>query len=152
MKLTPELQEQLTKYIEVGNYVKDACHMVGISRWTYYRWIKRGEKALELEEKGKKIPASEKKYCDICDTIKKAEAKAIIRNVLIIQKAAEKTWQAAAWWLERAHYKDWGIKKQIGGTGEEPIKIEIKNEDLENQIIKQLDKMRERANVNNRKK
>lgn len=117
LKLTPELNEQMVKYIEAGNYVKIACQMVGIGKTTHYNWMERGKKASELEEKGKKIPKSEKIYRDYRDTIKKAEAKAIIRNVLVIQKASKDSWQAAAWWLERAHYKDWGIKKQIGGTG-----------------------------------
>lgn len=122
-KLTSELQEQLVKYIEAGNYIKDACNMVGICESTYYNWIERGEKALELEEKEKKIPKSEKIYLEFLESIKKAKAKAVIRNVLIIQKAAKKSWQAAAWWLERSHYKDWGVKKLIGGTGEDPLPV-----------------------------
>ncbi len=96
-KLTPELQEQLIKYIEAGNYVKIACQAVGIAEKTYYRWVKRGEKASELEEKEKKIPKSEKVYLDYLDTIKKAEAKAIIRNVFIIQKAADKIFRRATY-------------------------------------------------------
>lgn len=152
LKLTPELNEQITKYIEAGNYIKIACRMVGISRSTHYNWMERGKKALELEEKGKKVPESEKVYLDYLDTIKKAEATAIVRNVLIIQTAAKKTWQAAAWWLERAHYKDYGIKKQIGGTGDEPIKIEIKNKDLEDELKKQLNIIRKRVNAKKRKK
>ena len=94
-KLTPELQEQLIKYIEAGNYVKIACQMVGIGKTAHYTWMERGKKASELEEKEKKIPKSEKVYLDYLDTIKKAEAKAIIRNVFIIQKAADKTFRRA---------------------------------------------------------
>ena len=151
-KLTPEIQEQIIKYIEAGSYAKFACHAVGIGETTYYKWIRWGKKAEEKLEGEKKLTNKENEFRQFRQSIKKAGATAVIRNILIIQKAAAKTWQAAAWWLERTHYKDYGIKKQIGGTGEEPIKIEIKNEDLENQIIKQLDKIRERANVSKRKK
>ena len=50
--------------------------------------------------------------------------------------------------MARKYHKRWGIKKQIEGTGEEPIKIEIKNKDLEDELIKQLDIIRERFNAN----
>lgn len=151
-KLTPEIQEQIVKYIEAGSYAKYACNAVGICEWTYYNWIKRGDKALELEDKGGNVPLPEKKFSQFSQSIKKAVATAVIRNILIIQKAAPKTWQAAAWWLERTHYKDYGVKKQIGGTGDEPIKIEIKNKDLEDQLKKQLNIIRKRVNAKKRKK
>lgn len=143
-KLTPELLEQIVQYIKVGNYNKDACQAVGISERVYYKWLKRGEKALKLEEKGNKIPKKEEIYVQFVQSIKKAKAKAVIRNVLVIQTAAKKSWQAAAWWLERSHHKDWGIKKQIGGIGEEPLPvptvtvvIDTKKQSLE---VKKIDK------------
>ena len=102
MKYTPELVEQLIKYIETGNYIETACDAVGISKQTFYRW---------LEEKN-----------DFSDAIKKAESKAIIRNVLIVQSAAKKNWTAAAWFLERKDYKNWGRKEQVGGIPDQPIK------------------------------
>ncbi len=79
---------------------------------------------------------------EFLESIKKAKAKAVIRNVLIIQTAAKKTWQAAAWWLERSHHKDWGIKKQIGGIGEEPLPVPVITVvvDAEKQTLKVIDK------------
>lgn len=82
-KLTPELKDDIIKYIEAGNYIKHACQLVGISEQTYYTWIKRGE-------------AGEDQFLEFLESIKKAGAKAIARNVLIIQAAAKKSWQAAA--------------------------------------------------------
>ena len=143
-KLTPELKEEIVKYIETGNYIRTACQAVGIGKTTHYIWMERGKKASELEEKGKRIPESEKIYRDYRDAIKKAKAKAVIRNVLVIQAAAKKSWQAAAWWLERAHFKDWGRKEGIGGIKDSPIKIEIKNKDLEKELRDKLDAISER--------
>lgn len=119
MKYTPELVNELIKYIEAGNYVTTACQAVGISRKTYYEWL-----------------ADETKS-DISDEIiQKAEAKAIARNVLIIQGAAKESWQAAAWFLERKDYKGWGKKEQIGSIDNQPININLvpvrTKEDIEN--------------------
>ena len=39
--------------------------------------------------------------------LREAEAEAEVRNVAIVQKAAEKQWQASAWMLERRHPGRW---------------------------------------------
>lgn len=112
MKYSPEIIQELIKYIETGNYVTTACQAVGISRKTYYEWL-----------------ADETKS-DISDEIiQKAEAKAIARNVVIIQNAAKESWQAAAWFLERKDYKGWGRKELIGGLSNEPLEITVKRAD-----------------------
>lgn len=141
-KLTPKLQEQIIKYVEAGNYNKVACQAVGIGEWTYYNWIKRGEKALELEEKGKKIPESEKKFSQFSQSIRGAEARGEIRNVTIIQIAAKKDWRAALEILARKYPKRWGLKKQIGGTGEEPLPVPTITVvvDAEKQSLEVIDK------------
>ena len=104
MKYKPELINELIKYIEAGNYQKTACEAVGISEETLNQWKKKPE---------------------FSELIKKAEAKAIIRNLTIIQLAAKKNWQAAAWFLERKDYKEWGKKDLIGGIENEPVEIII---------------------------
>jgi len=71
-----------------------------ISEVTYYDWIKRGK-------------AGEDPFLKFLKSIKKARAKAVISNVLVIQTAGKKSWQAAAWWLEQTHHKDWGRKESI---------------------------------------
>ena len=106
MKYTPELVNELIKYIEAGNYIITACDAVGIHKDTFFDWLK--EKS------------------DFSDSIKKAESKAIARNVMIIQKAAQTSWQAAAWFLERKDYERWGRKELVGGIADKPIKAVFK--------------------------
>ena len=108
MKYTPELVNQLIHYIEAGNYIQTACDAVGISKETFYTWIK--EKS------------------DFSDAIKKAEAKAIARNLTIIQLAAPKNWQAAAWFLERRCFDLFGKKEKIGGLEDSPIIVKFKDD------------------------
>ncbi|MBA7478831.1 hypothetical protein ES707_14259 [subsurface metagenome] len=129
-KLTPELQDKIIKYIKAGNYNKVACQMVGIWEKTYYRWIKRGEKALELEEEGKEISESEKIYCQFCQSIRQAEAEAEIRNVTVIYVAAKEDWHAAMEILARKYHDRWGRKELVGGIKDKPILHEVKIVDV----------------------
>ncbi|GAH20976.1 unnamed protein product, partial [marine sediment metagenome] len=59
------------------NYIKEACQAVDIDPSTYRGWIRRGKIGKEP-------------FSRFSRSIKKAKAKAIIRNVLIIQTAAKK--------------------------------------------------------------
>lgn len=96
LKLNQEMIEKAYKYIAAGNYVETVCEYLGISKNTWYVWLRKGEK----QKQGV--------YRDFYDAIKKAEAEAEMRNVAIIQKAAQDTWQAAAWFLERKYPERWG--------------------------------------------
>jgi hypothetical protein len=112
MKYKPELVEQLIKYIKAGNYIKTACEAVGIDESTFYKWGKRAEK-------------KEEPYFQFFQSIKRAESEAIIRNVITIQSAAKRKWQAAAWFLERKDYERWGRKELVGGIPDKPMQIDL---------------------------
>lgn len=97
-ELTEQIQADLVQVIGAGNTRRDAAEYVGIGVTTLYRWLQRGRKGDAI-------------YRELWEAVKRAEAKAVIRNVAIIQKAAEGTWQAAAWWLERKRGEDWSLMK-----------------------------------------
>ena len=111
-KLTPEITEIICQYIEKGNSYETAAQAVGICRPTIYNWMERGEKG-------------EEPFLHFLQSIKKAKAKSEIRHIEIIDKAMDKNWTAAAWWLERSNQRDWGNKteQKIEHTGkfEQPI-------------------------------
>ncbi len=95
-KLTPKLQRALSDILEQGNFVSTACHAVGVGESTFYRWMDNGEQAAKGE------------YKEFWDAIKKAQSKGEMEAVSLIQKAAKDgTWQAAAWFLERAFPERW---------------------------------------------
>lgn len=99
LKLNRELIEKAYRYVAAGNYIETVCVYLGISKNTWYTWLKKGEK----QRQGI--------YRDFYDAIKKAEAEAEMRNVAIIQEAARDTWQAAAWFLERKYPERWGKRE-----------------------------------------
>jgi hypothetical protein len=122
-----QIQDNMVKAIEMGNYAHVAAEYAGISKSTHYNWLKLGEKG-------------EEPYVEYLDAIKKAEAIAQVRNVGIIQEAAIKTWTAAAWFLERKHYNEWGRRERshIELTGANGAPIEIAQVDARAALLAML--------------
>ena len=119
-KLTKELIEEAVKLIKVGNYAVVVANYLGIGETTWYRWLQEGEQA----KSGLKR--------EFWESIKKAEAVPEIRNVNIIQKAAEDNWQAAMTYLQRRFPERWGrrdfqVNGEIQHTGKDGEPIEIDN-------------------------
>lgn len=97
---------RLEQAILSGDTKLNACQYVGISQECLYRWMREGKAAPEGTLARK-----------IYERILKAEATAVHRNVMVINKAAGRHWQASAWFLERRRPDDWGRKDRmaIGG-------------------------------------
>lgn len=96
MKYSSEKTEEICKHLETGLRREDAWEFVGISEATFYEWLKKPE---------------------FSESIKKAELKNKQRNIVIIQNAAKKTWQASAWWLERRFPEEFALKQRLEHTG-----------------------------------
>lgn len=101
-KLTPELIKEAARLVAEGNYITHVAQALGISRKTFYNWLEQGARATHGLKR------------EFYEAITKAEAEAVLRNVKIIQKAAETNWQAAAWYLERRYPELFGRKDKIG--------------------------------------
>jgi len=101
-KLTPKVKQRIYQAIRAGNYKEVACMFAGISATTLRNWVNRGKAATDAESDKDSI------YYDFLNGLEEAEAEAEVRNVAIVQKAAEKQWQASAWMLERRHPNRWG--------------------------------------------
>lgn len=97
MKYNPENCEEFFKRIRLGLSMTDACAIVGISDETYYAWCKN--------------------HLEFLEGVKKARAECKQMCIATIQKASIKSWQAAAWLLERKHPEEFGMRthQQISG-------------------------------------
>ncbi len=85
--LTPELQLQICETLSWGVDVETACRRSGISRATYFQWVKRGK-------------TGEQPYADFLDATDEALAHVeadVTRNII---RASKNRWQAAAWWIK----------------------------------------------------
>jgi hypothetical protein len=119
----------MVQAIEGGNYAPTAAEYAGIGVSTHYDWLKKGEAGITP-------------YAEYLEAIKKAEAVAEIRNVTLIQNAAQNTWTAAAWYLERKHYDRWGRKDrnqiELTGANGQPIEINSTQVDARAALLEML--------------
>lgn len=136
-KLDYKVQEKIIQAIKAGNYMETAAAYAGISKSTLYDWLKRGEREKQRVAKNPryKIRKSEKIYVEFSDAVEKALAEAEVRDVLLIGKAAEEQWQAAAWRLERKFPDRWG-RRVIEHSGDININNPLK--DLTTEELKKL--------------
>lgn len=104
-KYNEQTHKRICTALSAGNTRKDSAEYAGVSEATFGRWIKE--------------------YPEFEEDVQKAEADAVVRNVAIIQQAASKTWQAAAWWLERRRKNEWSAKTEVGNADGEPMKIVV---------------------------
>lgn len=105
-KLTSDLIERLGNALKAGNYIETACDYVNINRSTFYGWLKEAEE-----------PDAKPLLIELANTVRLSRAEAEMRNVLRIQKAADDSWQAAAWWLERSQPKKWSKQTNVELSG-----------------------------------
>jgi hypothetical protein len=96
LKLTPELQTRICDLLRLSGRVDASAVAVGISRDTFYLWMKKGREQ------------SSGVYHDFVEAVEQAQAEGETECVKIIRKAAARDWHAAITLLERRHPKQWG--------------------------------------------
>ena len=103
---------------EGGNTCIDACCLAGITTPTFYKWMREGERA---------TPGT--KAHQFWQRMKQADARCVKRNMLLVQKHAGKSWQAAAWVLERKRPEDFNLRQKVelSGNPEAPVQTESTN-------------------------
>lgn len=128
-KYTPEIVERICSVLADGNTRRTAAAVVGIDENTLLRWIHR--------------------HADFAERVKTAEQEAVRRNVAIIQRAAERTWQAAAWWLERRFPDEFGQRPkqaiELSGPEGGPVQHEHETCIPDSAIIALADYIRARS-------
>lgn len=143
-KLSPQLIEEIALFLRRGAYIESAVAACGISKDTFYRWLKKG--------KEDEIQSLEKK---LSDAVMIALAEAEMRDLEVIDKAAQGSpdklltdengnlvlnedgkpviiehglrpnWKASAWRLERKFPERWGNKTKIEYDSNSSIEIEF---------------------------
>lgn len=83
MKKDSEILAKIVELVSTGVSYRNAALAVGIGKTTLARWKKEDE--------------------DFRNSLKKAEAQAHARAVKSISDQWDKSWQSAAWWLERRY-------------------------------------------------
>ena len=98
-KITPELIELIKGHLTEGNYDVVAAQAAGITRQTFYNWIRKGK----ADKEGI--------YFDFYRMVEGAKAEGEVNLIKIIKKASGRSWTAAAWILERSRPERWALHK-----------------------------------------
>lgn len=124
-KLTEELQNEFTRLISAGIYVRQACEYVGISEATIYVWMARGStEILRLENDPKAKPlAKEAPYVEFFRKVKKAENASEVRAVTYWQEEIKTDWRAAKEFLARRFPDRWSARLELTGADGGPIQV-----------------------------
>lgn len=118
-KFTQETVDAVVKWLKLGYYQEDAAIMAGISKSTFYGWLKKADEGDE-------------RFLEFSDAVKKARAESEGAHIMNIRKAADNgVWQASAWFLERSYPTKWGKKNPdlISEDSDEPVEFLIKYAD-----------------------
>ncbi|MDZ7343123.1 MAG: hypothetical protein ONA90_01270 [candidate division KSB1 bacterium] len=110
MRLSKPLIEKIAEQVALGVPFKYAAATQGVAESTFQLWM-----AIGLGKSvGRRVSATLKRQCEeFVEAIKKAQSKAVSRNIGIINVAAQQSWQAAAWWLERQFPHEFGRSDRV---------------------------------------
>lgn len=141
-KLNDDIQKKILDAVRAGIWLDQASALAGIAPSSLYLWADKGQRARELAElEGKELTGDDLKYAEFSDALKKARAEAEARNVMQIQNAAANgTWQASAWFLERSFPQRWGRTDRMEVTGKDggSVEVSISVADLEAKVVSLL--------------
>lgn len=102
LKLTPALHKAIVKGVGEGLPYKFAAQKAGASERSMMRWMAVGRHA--ADESGP--------HWQFWHDVKKAESGRVAKELRHVTRASRKTWQAAAWYLERRHDDEFGSGKR----------------------------------------
>lgn len=108
----PDVRERIETALRAGAYREQAALHGGISVSTFYRWMKEGEAAHDAG-----IPIAESPHRQLWEAVQNAEASGELHLLAIIKEQAPKSWQAAAWILERKYPNKWGRFDRVEHSG-----------------------------------
>ncbi len=107
-KLTPAVSAAICESVRGGAWIETAASAAGVGDSTVRGWVRRAEDY--PRDCGPELLAFLAAY-------KKARADAELEAISVIRGAMPKTWQAAAWYLERSYPERWGRQQRVEVTG-----------------------------------
>lgn len=110
--LTDQVKNTIVQALLHGAYIETAVAHAGVTRESYYEWMRRGSKGDEP-------------FKTFADAITKAIGDAEMWDLAVISKAAQEgNWQASAWRLERKFPRKWGRLDRIEATVNQNVVVE----------------------------
>ena len=108
-RLTPAVVSAICDALEAGAYGDEAAALAGVSRSTYYSWLRQGRDARERRDLGHAVPPADQVFLDFLESVERAETIPEMKALKRVHRAAQDgSWRAAAWFLERRYPHRWG--------------------------------------------
>jgi hypothetical protein len=126
-KLTKALIEQICRAIRAGNYPAIAAQSCGVAESTFYRWMEEGRTSNKVLRR------------DFYEEVKRAEAEAEVRAVVVIAKEMPRDWRAAIGLIERRFAERWRRRERSEIPAEERPAFDLR--DLSEKELKTLEKL-----------
>lgn len=128
-KYTPEHTQKFLEAIRKGATYELACNYARISYPTLRLWCRDAEENPDSP------------FSQFLSDLKEAQGSAVFKWLDVIERAAEEgEWTAAAWKLERRHFKDYSRHTEVIGLSEEMDKFKEQFKKEFNNGGKELDK------------
>lgn len=118
-KYNGDITRDMAGHLEGGMGRVDTCALVGISYETFTQWMLKAE---------------------FYEAVKKAEMVCKSRNIAIVQRATNTSWQAAAWWLERKYPKEFALQRDEAPRN--PDEIPQRMAERAQELLKRLEEKR----------
>jgi hypothetical protein len=109
---------RIVEAIRRGIPFKLAASAGGVSYNTFVRWRNEGTR-----------PDAPRQLREFCNQVRTAESEAAQRFLGLIETAAERNWQAAAWMLERRHPELFGRSAEPPSRGMMDIDLDLHDDD-----------------------
>jgi hypothetical protein len=126
--LDEEIRKNILEALHAGNYLETSAAYAGIGKTALYEWLAKGREAQEQIDAGMEVTIPNgHAYAEFTEQVKAAQARAEVRAVANIKKAALTSWQAEAWWLERTRPRLYGRfdRAEISGPEGGPIQVDL---------------------------
>jgi transposase-like protein len=109
----------IVENLRAGAYIETAAAAAGVSASTVHAWLRRAED--HPDDCGSP-------FLEFLEAVEKARAEAELDAIRTIREAAPRSWQAAAWYLERSYPKRWGRQApepppNLASDGQQPVSI-----------------------------
>lgn len=128
VKLDDDLISRLADVVRAGNYIDVAASYLGISRQSFYRWMREGRDIDRTIESGAATEDSLDDYSRLRLRLSReldlALATAEVRDLALIGRAAEENWTAAAWRLERKYPDRYGKRVAVANADGQPFRVQ----------------------------
>lgn len=114
--LTTTVRDRICDAIGHGVYLEDALRLADVNVSAYYRWLEAAE-----NEHGPHAA----EYQAFKEAVEIAQAQYQAHYLGKIREAAERTWTAAAWLLERRWPQKYALRNrtELSGPDGQPVKI-----------------------------